>query len=89
MGSLIEAVHVLGSWFYGAMLGIFLVAFYIKRIKGDAIFYAAIAGQIIVFLVYMFTNIAWLWLNVIGAVAVVGLALVLQETAFRKVKSEK
>lgn len=74
LGSLIEAVNILGSWFYGVMLGIFLVAFYMKKVGGNAVFYAAIAGEIVVISMYAFTDIGWLWLNVIGALAVVFLA---------------
>jgi SSS family transporter len=76
MGSLIEAVNVLGSWFYGIILGIFLIAFYFRRIGGTATFWAALFGQAVVLIVYASTNIAWLWLNVIGVVVVVGVALV-------------
>ena len=78
MGSLIEAVNVLGSWFYGVMLGIFLTAFYIKRVRGNAVFSAAIAGEVIVIMLYWKTDLAWLWLNAIGAVAVVALAMIFQ-----------
>jgi len=75
LGSLIEAVNILGSWFYGVMLGIFLVAFYLKKVKGNAVFYAAILGEIVVIAMYAFTNIGWLWLNAIGAIAVVVFAV--------------
>jgi len=78
LGSLIEAVNILGSWFYGVMLGIFLVAFYLKRVKGNAVFLAAILGEIIVLCMYAFTDIGWLWLNAIGALAVVIIAFFLE-----------
>jgi SSS family solute:Na+ symporter len=78
LGSLIEAVNILGSWFYGVMLGVFLVAFYLKRVGGNAVFIAAIAGEILVLLMYGFTNIGWLWLNAIGALSVPLFSLVLQ-----------
>lgn len=78
LGSLIEAVNILGSWFYGVMLGVFLVAFYLKRIGPNAVFYAAIGGEVIVLLMYSFTNIGWLWLNAIGALAVPIISLLLQ-----------
>ena len=78
LGSLIEAVNILGSWFYGVMLGIFLVAFYLKRVRGNAVFYAAILGEIIVLCMYSFTEIGWLWLNAVGALAVVIIAFVLE-----------
>jgi Na+/proline symporter len=84
MGSLIEAVNVLGSWFYGVMLGVFLVAFYLKRVGGNAVFWAGIAGEALVIGMYAFTGIGWLWLNAIGAIAVVLLALLLQATLFKK-----
>ena len=78
LGSLIEAVNILGSWFYGVMLGIFLVAFYLKKVKGNAVFYAAILGEAVVLSMYKFTDIGWLWLNAIGALSVVCFAFLLQ-----------
>ncbi|MBM3446131.1 MAG: sodium:solute symporter [Bacteroidetes bacterium] len=78
LGSLIEAINILGSWFYGVMLGIFLVAFYLKKVEGNAVFYAAILGELCVLGMYAFTDIGWLWLNVIGAMAVVMFSIVLQ-----------
>ncbi len=71
MGSLIEAVNILGSLFYGTILGIFLVAFYIKKIKGNAVFVAALITELIVIAIYMADVISFLWLNVIGALLVV------------------
>jgi SSS family transporter len=71
MGSLIEAVNELGSLFYGAILGIFLTAFFFKKIKGDAVFFAALISEVLVLLVYLFDWAAFLWLNVIGALAVI------------------
>ncbi len=83
MGSLIEAVNVLGSLFYGVILGIFLVAFYIKRVGGNAVFIAAILGELIVIAFffldkYNIIGLGFLWLNVVGALAVVLLSLLLQ-----------
>ncbi|MBV8328306.1 sodium:solute symporter [Chryseobacterium sp.] len=71
MGSLIEAVNVLGSLFYGPILGIFLVAFYYKKITGAIVFMAAILSEIAVIAVYQFDIVSFLWLNVIGAAAVI------------------
>jgi SSS family solute:Na+ symporter len=71
MGSLIEAVNVLGSLFYGPILGIFLVAFYFKKINGPLVFIAAILSEITVIAVYEFDIVSFLWLNVIGAAAVI------------------
>lgn len=81
MGSLIEAVNELGSLFYGAILGIFLTAFFCRRVKGPAVFYAAVLTELIVLAIYISKLVAFLWLNVIGALLVVLLALLIQ--AFR------
>jgi SSS family solute:Na+ symporter len=78
MGSLIEAVNVLGSWFYGVMLGIFLVAFYLKGVGGWAVFRAALLGEALVIWLYSQTDLAWLWLNAIGAVATVLFSLLFE-----------
>ncbi len=83
MGSLIEAVNVLGSWFYGVILGIFLVAFYVKSVGGKAVFYAAIAGEVVVLSMYFFTEIGWLWLNAIGAIAVLLFSIILQSVGLK------
>lgn len=76
MGSLIQAVNEYGSLFYGVILGIFLVAFYMKKINGNPVFYSAIIGEIIVVALYILDKngiigFSFLWLNVVGAVAVV------------------
>jgi solute:Na+ symporter, SSS family len=86
--SLIEAVNILGSIFYGVILGIFLVAFWIKKIQANAVFYAAIIGEIAVIAIYKSDSISFLWLNVIGALLVVGLSILFQ-FALRIVGSSK
>ena len=78
LGSLIEAVNILGSLFYGTILGIFLVAFYIKRIGGNAVFVAAIIAEIVVLAMFKFTDIPYLWFNFIGCVLVVLLGYINQ-----------
>jgi solute:Na+ symporter, SSS family len=79
MGSLIEAVNILGSLFYGVMLGIFIIAFYFKNVKADAVFISAIIGELFICTLHFgFHFKGFLWLNVFGAVAVVVLALLLQ-----------
>lgn len=83
MGSLIEAVNVLGSLFYGVILGIFLVAFYMKKVQANAVFAAAIIGELVVigfFLLdrYNIIGLGFLWLNVVGALAVVLLSFIFQ-----------
>ena len=76
--SLIEAVNILGSWFYGVILGIFLIAFGIRSVKGNAVFYAAVISEILVIYIFYMDIISFLWLNVIGAVLVIVLSLLLQ-----------
>ncbi|POY37587.1 sodium:solute symporter [Solitalea longa] len=78
LGSLIEAVNVLGSLFYGAILGIFMVAFFMKKIKGTAVFTAALITQFLVLMGYFFTTISFLWYNLIGCVLVMVIALNIQ-----------
>lgn len=75
MGSLIEAVNILGSLFYGTILGIFLSAFYVKRATGNSVFLAAVITEIVVIVIYNLDIVSFLWLNVIGALLVVGLSM--------------
>ena len=82
--SLIEAVNILGSIFYGVMLGIFLVAFWIKYVKANAVFIAAIISEIAVIVIYKKDIISFLWLNVIGALLVVLLGLIIQVFSRRR-----
>ena len=74
MGSLIEAVNILGSLFYGTILGIFLVGFYFKTIKSNAVFYGAIAAELCVLFIYWLDLVAFLWLNLIGCLLVITFA---------------
>ncbi|HJV49804.1 MAG TPA: sodium:solute symporter [Geothrix sp.] len=74
LGSLIEAVNILGSLFYGTILGIFITAFYVKRVQGGAAFWAALVAEAGVLACFRFTSISFLWYNLIGCLAVVGLA---------------
>jgi solute:Na+ symporter, SSS family len=78
LGSLIEAVNVLGSLFYGTILGIFLVAFYLKRIGGKAVFWGAIITEVLVIGIYAIDVISFLWLNVIGCLLVLIIAGLIQ-----------
>ena len=84
LGSLIEAVNILGSLFYGTILGIFLVAFYIKKVGGNSVFLAAIIAEILVLLFFAFTDIPYLWFNFIGCLIVVVLAFIFEKTVFAK-----
>ena len=77
LGSLIEAVNILGSLVYGTILGIFLLGFYFKKIGGNATFVAAIIAEVVVMACWLFTDIPFLWFNVIGCVVVVLIAHIL------------
>ncbi|MBO0930487.1 sodium:solute symporter [Fibrella aquatilis] len=72
--SLIETVNILGSLFYGVILGIFCVAFYVKSIGGRATFWAAVIAEAVVFICYYLDLMAFLWFNVVGCLLVVVLA---------------
>jgi Na+/proline symporter len=69
--SLIVMVNRIGSYFYGGMLGVFALAFFFPRVGGTAAFVAVIAGEAAIFLAVQFTDVSFLWYNVIGAVVVV------------------
>ena len=88
LGSLIEAVNILGSLFYGTILGIFLIAFYIKRIGSNATFIAAIIAELAVIACYIFTDIPFLWFNVIGCVVLIVLAAFIKPL-FNEMQKEK
>lgn len=76
--NLIQLVNIIGSIFYGNVLGIFLLAFFFKRIQGKAVFYAAIITQILVVLVFYVDLMSYLWLNLLGCALVILLAQILQ-----------
>jgi len=76
--NLIQFVNIVGSIFYGTILGIFLTAFYIKYVKGTAVFIAAILAEAIVLYYYYFTDVAYLLYNIIGCAAVVGFSVLFQ-----------
>ncbi|TGE25447.1 sodium:solute symporter [Hymenobacter aquaticus] len=77
--NLIQAVNILGSIFYGTILGIFVVAFFMKSIGSRAVFRAAIAAQLLIFLLFFTTDIAYLWYNIIGCALVMGISLLSQK----------
>jgi len=86
--NLIQLVNIIGSIFYGNVLGIFLLAFFFKRIQGKAVFYAAIVTQILVIIVFYMDLMSYLWLNVLGCGLVVLLAQILQLLVKEKLKSK-
>jgi Na+/proline symporter len=78
-GSLVEAINILGSLFYGVLLGLFLIAFFLKKVMGTAVFAAALIAEALVLACFFFTDIPYLWYNVIGCAAMTLLALLLQK----------
>jgi Na+/proline symporter len=76
--NLIEVVNILGSFFYGTILGIFLVAFWMKSVKGTAVFYAALLTELFVIAAWYFNVMAFLWLNVLGCLLLMILATGIQ-----------
>jgi SSS family solute:Na+ symporter len=94
--NLIQLVNIVGSIFYGTVLGIFLVGFYIKFVKAKSIFYSALVSQITIFIIYYYAiyvfpageaKLGYLWLNFIGAMLTIVLSSLLQLSVFRKEKS--
>ena len=91
--NLIQLVNIVGSIFYGTVLGIFLVGFYLKFVHAKAIFYSAVISQITIFIIYYFAihvypsgeeKLGYLWLNFIGAMLTIVLSVMMQVTIFRK-----
>ncbi|MGB0376193.1 MAG: sodium:solute symporter [Flavobacteriaceae bacterium] len=76
--NLIQLVNIIGSIFYGTILGIFLVAFFLKRVQGKAIFWAAIVSEALIIGIFLSDTLSFLWLNVAGALITIFLALLLQ-----------
>ncbi|MCO4818528.1 MAG: sodium:solute symporter [Bacteroidetes bacterium] len=98
LDSLVEAVNILGSLFYGTVLGVFLVGFYAKQIKGNAVFIAALISETVVLLLYFFDkpisefigyniSVGYLWYNLIAAILVFVLSYAVQKTSRNKGKS--
>ncbi|MEY2518762.1 MAG: hypothetical protein QOF24_521 [Verrucomicrobiota bacterium] len=81
--NLIEAGNILGSVFYGSVLGLFLVAFFLPAVRGSAVFFAGVIAQTLVLVLFFTSNIGYLWYNVIGCGSVVIVAWIFQRTLFR------
>lgn len=82
--NLIQLVNIIGSIFYGTVLGIFLVGFYIKYIKSTAIFYGALISQCLIFYIYYLDVISFLWLNFIGAMLTILISFMIQISIKKK-----
>lgn len=76
--NLIQLVNIIGSIFYGNVLGIFLLAFFIKFVKGNAVFIAALITQVLIIWVFILDWLPYLWLNLLGCALVMGIAILLQ-----------
>lgn len=91
--NLIQLVNIIGSIFYGTVLGIFLVGFYLRRVQAKPMFYSAIISQLTIFIIYYFMiyiypsgqeKLGYLWLNFIGAILTILLSLLIQITFYRR-----
>jgi SSS family solute:Na+ symporter len=76
--NLIQLVNIIGSIFYGNVLGIFLLAFFVKFVRGNAVFTAAIITQVIIIIIWYLDWLPYLWLNLLGCAIVMGIAIFLQ-----------
>ena len=81
--NLIQLVNIIGSLFYGTILGIFLIAIFFRSIKGNAVFFAALITEVIVLIIFSLDGVSFLWLNVIGAALMI-LTAYLIKTVLKK-----
>jgi Na+/proline symporter len=87
MGNLLEAVNKLGSYIYGTILGVFVVAFYLKKIRGTSVFIAAVLTEIIICIMGYYQVIAYLWLNAIGCILLIIIAGIINLLVREEAKS--
>ena len=85
--NLIQLVNIIGSIFYGNILGIFLLAFFVKYVKSNAVFVAALITQVVVIVGYIYDWMPYLWLNLFGCALVMGIAILLQGFSKRELKT--
>mgnify|MGYP002795044430 CR=1 FL=1 len=86
--NLIQLVNIIGSIFYGNILGIFLLAFFVRYVKSNAVFVAALITQVIVIIGYIYDWMPYLWLNLFGCALVMGIAILLQGFSKREMITE-
>ena len=79
-GALIEAVNIVGSLFYGGMLGVFMLAFIFKKVGPNGAFFGVLAGEAVIFAAFFFTKIAFLWYNVMGCIVVICTGVLVSRT---------
>jgi SSS family solute:Na+ symporter len=87
--NLIQAVNILGSIFYGVVLGLFMVAFFIRQVGGTAVFWSALVSQALIFILYFNLTISYLWYPLIGCASCVMLSIILQTFLSNVVKGGK
>ncbi len=85
MGNLLEAVNELGSYIYGTILGVFVVAFYLKKIRGTSVFIAGFIAEAIICILGYYNAIAYLWFNAIGCILVIIIALMINPFVPKKI----
>ncbi|MDZ4148557.1 MAG: sodium:solute symporter [Flavobacteriaceae bacterium] len=83
--NLIQLVNIVGSIFYGTILGIFLIAFYIKSIKGSTVFWAALIAECLVISLFFINIMSYLWLNVVGVFLVILISIIIQKTLSKSI----
>lgn len=76
--NLIQFVNIVGSLFYGTILGIFLIAFFLRKVGGQAVFISALVAECLVFYIFIYTDIGYLWYNVIGCGTVMILSIIIE-----------
>ena len=82
--NLIQLVNIIGSLFYGTILGIFLTGFFLKKINSKSVFYAALVSEMIVITIYFIDILGFLWLNLIGTLITILLAIIYRTFIFKK-----
>ena len=83
-GALIEAVNIVGSLFYGGLLGVFVLAFFFKSVGANGAFFGVVAGETAIFAAYLFTPISYLWYNVVGCVVVIAVGMLVSQVSARE-----
>lgn len=83
-GALIEAVNIVGSLFYGGLLGVFVLAFFFKGVRANGAFWGVMAGEAAIFAAFLFTKISYLWYNVVGCVVVIAVGVLVSQFSARE-----
>jgi Na+/proline symporter len=86
-GALIEAVNIIGSLFYGGLLGVFVLAFFFKNVGANGAFVGVLAGEAAIFAALLFTKISFLWYNVIGCLVVIVVGVLVSQLSPRERKT--